>query len=231
MNVFLWILGIIALLLLFILSLKATVIIEADESVRVFLKVLFVKIKLVPSEKKPPDPSKFDPKRHRSRLEKEKKKQLEKQKKQEIAKEKKKKKKEEKKQKEKENPKKKMSASEIIDLISLVGKLAGTFFSRFAKRLRLDFTKIHVTVGGEDASSVAISYGIICQSVAYLVEILDRITNVRPKKDKDIRVYADFLSDKMTMDIKISASLRVWHLFDMLFSVAIRFVKEKILKI
>lgn len=229
MDIFLTVLGIILLLICAIMFLRVSVIIEADESARVFLKILFIKIKLVPKERKKVDPRDFEIKKFRRRQEKEKKKALAKQKSKSQKDAKKKQKKELAKQKEKEQPKKKMSASEIVDLVGLVSKLVGTFFVRFAKRLRLDLAKIHITVGGEDAASTAITYGVVCQGVAVVVDALDKITNVTPAKDKDISVGVDFLSDKMKLDIKLAASLRVWHVFDMLLSVAIRFVRERFL--
>ena len=229
MEIFLTVLGILLLLICAIMFLRVSVIIEADESVRVFLKILFIKIKLVPKERKKIDPRDFEAKKFKRRQEKEKKKALAKQKSKAKKDAKKKQKKELAKEKAKEQQKKKMSVSEIMDIVGLVSKLVGTFFIRFAKRLRLDLAKIHITVGGEDAASTAISYGVVCQGVAVIVELLDRITNVTPAKDKDIAVNVDFLSEKTKLDIKLSASLRVWHVFDMLFSVAIKFVKEKFL--
>ncbi len=220
-------------MLLFIVAimfLRVKVIIEASESATVYLKILFIKIKLVPSERKKIKLKDYESKKFKKRTEKEKLKELKKQQKKAEATAKKKKKKEAAKEKAKENPKPKKSPSEIIDLVGLVAKLVGTFFTRFAKRLRLDLTKIHITLGGEDAASTAISYGVVCQSVEYLVAALDKITNIKPSTDRDIKVYANFLSDKTEVDIKLAASLKVWHVFDMLFSVALKFVKEKFFK-
>lgn len=216
------------LLLAGILSLKVKVIIEANEEARVYLKILFIKIKLFPQDKKPPKLSDYDPKRLAKQEEKNKKKEEAKQKK----KAEKEKKKKEKKEKEKNSPtpKKKMSLSDILDLVQLVLKLAKTFFVRFGKRLRLDITRIHITVASDDAAATAIMYGAVSQGVGVLVDFLDKIFNIKPDKNKDIQVYADFLSEKPHVDIKVAASLRVWHVFDMLFSVAFKFVKEKLLK-
>lgn len=229
MDIFLTVLGILLLLICAVMFLRVSVIIEADEGARVFLKILFIKIKLVPKERKKINLRDFESKRFKRKQEKEKKKALARKKSKQKKEAKKKQKKDIAKEKAKEQPKKKMSVSEIMDIVGLVSKLVGTFFVRFAKRLRLDLARIHITVGGEDAASTAISYGVVCQGVSAVVELLDRITNITPEKNRDIAVGVDFLSDKMKVDIKLSASLRVWHVFDMLFSVAIKFVKEKFL--
>ncbi len=217
-------------LIVALMFLKVKVIIEASDSATVYLKILFVKIKLVPSERKKVKLKDWTSKKYRRRQEKDKLKELKKQQKKARSSEKKKKKKDEAKKKAETKPKPKKSPSEIVDLVGLVAKLVGTFFGRFSKRLRLDLTRIRITVGGEDAAKTAISYGIVCQGVSALISVLDSITNVSPKSNRDIVVDANFLSEKTEIDIVLAASLRVWHVFDMLLSVAIKFVKEKYFK-
>ena len=237
MKVFLIILGAFLLLFSFILSLRVKVIVEADESARVYLKILFFKIKLFPSDPKPPKLSDYTPKKIAGREAKQKKNEeskLKQKQKKDAKKEAKKKAKKEAEEKAKAEgktaEKKKMTPTDIIELVQLVTALIGTFFVKFGRRLRLDLTRIHITVAAEDPAAAAISYGVICQSVAYLVEILDSVTNIRPKDERDIQVRTDFLSDKPSVEIQAAASLRVWHVFDILFGVALRFVKEKFLK-
>jgi hypothetical protein len=212
--------------------LQVQVIIEAQTSARVYLKILFIKIQLYPQKKKPPKLKDYSPKRIAKRAEK-KKKKLE-------AKLKKKAKKEQKKKKKSlqndannavgsQKPKKKMSVSDVVELVSLVLELSKTFFVRFGRRLRLDLTKIHITVGGEDAAKTALTYGAVSAGVSSLCELLDSIFTVKPKGNKDVIVDADFLSETIAVDIIVSASLRVWHALDIALAVAISFVKKKIL--
>ncbi len=229
-NILLYILGILLFLIVAIMFLRVKVIIEASDSATVYLKILFLKIKLAPSKQKKIKLGDWTSKKFRRRKEKEKQKELKKQKKKALSSEKKNKKKEAAKKKAELKPKPKKTPSEIIDLVGLVSKLAGTFFVRFSKRLRLDLAKIHITLGGEDAASTAINYGIVCQGVELILATLDKITNVKPKDNRDIHVYVNFLSDETDIDIKLAASLRVWHVFDMLLAVAIKFVKEKYFK-
>lgn len=233
MKIFLIILGALLLLFTFILSLRVKVIIEADDSVRAYLKVLFFKIKLFPQDKKTPRLSDYTPKkiaRAEAKAKKKEEAKLKQKKKKEAKKQAKKEAEKKAKEQSKEKKKKKLTPADILELVQLVTVLIKTLFSKFGQRLRLDLTKIHITVASEDPATTAIEYGVICQSVAYLVEILDTVTNVSPVENKDIGVHVDFLSDKPSVDIQAAASLRVWHVFDILFGVAFKFVKEKFLK-
>ena len=81
------------------------------------------------------------------------------------------------------------------------------------------------------ASSTAIAYGVAVQGVEYVLALLDKVTNVKYKKDAEVYVGVDYLSDKTQVDVSIAFSLRVWHLFDILFRVAFgavaKLVKQK----
>ena len=66
MKVFLWI----VLILAAILSIKATVVIKYSDELALTLKVLFLKIKILPKKKKKPKISDGKPKKVAKRLEK-----------------------------------------------------------------------------------------------------------------------------------------------------------------
>ncbi len=226
MNAVLIILLSLLLLLVGLMLLKIKLTVEASENAELYLKILFFKIKLYPKKQKK---IKLKDRTKKSLMRKEQKQKRRAQKKQRKKEKTALKKKQKAQESTKETPKKKKSVGEIVDLVGLIGKLTGAFFSRFSRRLRLDITKVHITVGTEDAATTAIYYGAICSGVDVLLSILDNTTNISPKEKRDILVNADFLSSKTELDIKLSASLRVWHLFDILLSVAIKFVKEKFL--
>lgn len=229
MTIFLSILGVLLLIILGIMLLRVHVIIEADTSARVFLKILFIKIQLYPKSPKALKIKDYSPDRIAKRDAKAKKKADEKLKKKAKKEQKKKEAEAKNKQGSQDSKKKKLSLSDITELVSLVLELVKTFFSKFGQRLRLDLTKIHITIGAEDAAKTAIAYGAVSAGVSYLCEYLDSLFTIRPKGNKDIVVNADFLSEKTSLDITVSASLKVWHALDIALAVAIRFVKKKLL--
>ena len=102
----------------------------------------------------------------------------------------------------------------LSDKISTVIHLVKLLFSGFFKHLRLDVSKIIVIVGGKDAAAAAINYGIISQSVAYLLDFLDNNLNVHKNRKGEINVLCDFTSEKTVYDVFISASLNTWQIID-----------------
>ena len=119
------------------------------------------------------------------------------------------------------------SYSDILDTIKLVFGLCRAFFSKFNRYLRLELSKIHVNIAGEDAAQTAVYYGAVNSLVGALVGYLDSIIILRPINEKDIVINADFLSERSCVDIRLCASLRVWQAIDILFTLALRLVKEK----
>ena len=249
----LYIIGGIILLFVGIGLLRATVTIEYKEDLALSVKVLFFNIKILPKKKKKPlDYKKFSAKKLRKLL----KKQEEKEKKKALKKAEKKAKKEQKKvakkkaaadrraaekklkrrdpaayyrQKEAEKAKK----LSISDILALIKAVLGTLVSRFRKHFRIKITRIRINVATGDAAKTAVMYGAISGGVAAILEILDRAMNVSYAKpeDYDVDVTADFLGEKITADLKIAFSIKVWHVFDILFRTAFSalstFVKNK----
>ena len=89
---------------------------------------------------------------------------------------------------------------------------------------------MNVTVASDDAAKTAILYGVVSQSIAYTLEILDRVTNLSYADNSEVNVDVDFLETKPRADIRIAFSLRVWHLLDVAFRALGRFVKLKMKK-
>lgn len=228
---FFWLIGMI----------RATVEVEYNTGVRVAVKALGMTFRITPKEKKPPKLSDFTPKKYRKRLEKDEKLRL----KQEAKKAKKQAEKERKKaekkaaeeaakkglpppdsDKKKKKDKKKKGLADIMELVLIGLSAVKGLFKSFGKHFRIEAVRLKIAVGGEDAASIAILYGIVVQFVTYLCHMLPAITNFKVRKPEDVAVTADFLSDKLTMDLHFIFRIRVWHLFAMVFAAGIGAVKQ-----
>lgn len=217
-----------------------------SDSVRVAVKVLGIRFVITPKKKKTPKLSKFTPKKYRKQLAKDeavrRKKEAKKAKKQaqkEAKAAEKKKAAEAKQQADEEGgaqsdqskKKKKKKKRQLADLIEwvLIGldALKGLGKS-FGKHFEIEAVKMKIAVGTEDAAQTAILYGIIVQMAAYLVEGLSAITNFRCKHREEMEITADFLSDKLVMDLHFIFKIRVWHLFAMIFAAIGAAVKRMI---
>ena len=160
-----------------LLSIPVGINLVLEDELRVYLRVLFLKIKLYPSKKK-----KFNQRKH----------------------EKKKKKKESAKSsvlKERDEIKSKPT---LLENISTITEIVRTFFKHFSKHLHVKLTKIHIKVATPDAAETAILYGAVSGAVACLVELIDSITNLGRIKQSSIAVEPDFLSEKSIARLNIS---------------------------
>lgn len=213
----LYVIGIIALVFVLIGSLRATVTVEYSGEVRLCVKVLFFKIKILPAKKKKAGPfsmSKKKAEKIRKSLRKKAQKKKEKAEKKRLQKEEKKRKKES-----GELPqKKKISLSQILDLISLAKDVLCAVISKFFGHLRVDVARLRISIGTPDAATTAMYYGIICDALTHLLPLLEGLKGFDLPKSQDISVETDFLSEEIRADVKISVSLRVWHVFHVIFA-------------
>ena len=200
----------------FILSLKATVSIEYNGELALFVRVLFIKIKVIPKKEK---------KRPRSmsakKAQKIKDKLAAKEAKKKAKKAEKKKKKAEKKAAiaRGEAKKEKKTPADILDIITLAAGLVKQVVGKFFGHLRIKLTRIKIKVGTGDAATTAIAYGVISQAVNVFFPLLEGVKTLSlPNKTEDIDIKADFTSDESEIDLKISFVLRVWHLLHVAFS-------------
>lgn len=119
------------------------------------------------------------------------------------------------------------AALTLVDNINAATSALGKLFLRFGKRFRIDLTRIIITVATGDAASTAILYGAVVPATQLLISAVDRFTNLKGLERADIDVRCDFLGKKSVVDIHIAASLRLWHLFDVLFAALGAFLKKR----
>lgn len=213
---------IIAAVVAFILLLKAKVIIDYREELRLSVAVLGIPIRILPAKQKRVRVGRYGLRKMRRREEKQrltaKKRAVEAQRKAEE----KAKKKAERKEAKKNAPK-----TPLTETLTMILAIVKVFFGRFGHHLHIDLTRLRLTVATGDAAKTAILWGAICPTVAAILEILDRVTNLKKEKNADIDVVADFVGESIKADICIAFSLRVWHLFDIAFRVLFTFLRHK----
>lgn len=104
--------------------------------------------------------------------------------------------------------------STVLDVLGLTAELAALTVKQFSKRLRIKIARLKVKIASPDAALTAVAYGAATQTVNILLPILDDVKNFDLPKRKNFDVVADFTSTEPEIDMEISFSLRVWHLFD-----------------
>ncbi len=125
-----------------------------------------------------------------------------------------------------EKPKK-----DIAGLIHIVTETAKTFITRFGKHLRIRVRKIRIIIGSDNAAKTAVTYGAVCGAVQCFMELIDNTVRVKlPKNADELCVVPDFTAEKITAELDVAFSFRVWQIFDMLIRSAVTFIKNYINK-
>ena len=211
------VLGCIMLFFIFLLSIKVKIIISYSDEIALTVRILGLKIKILPAKSKKGPHSMSEKKAAKIK----KKLRAKKLKKNEAAR-KKAAKKEEEKQNKTQKPKK--TLPEILYIIDLVRTLAAKVIKTFFKHLRIDIAKLKIVVATGDAATTAIAYGAITQAINLLFPILEEIKNFSLPKDTDIDVSVDYLSEGITADIRLGFALRVWHVFAVAFGALFKLI-------
>jgi hypothetical protein len=206
----------IALLIALLLSTKVLLHIRYEESLTVYLRVLFVKIRLYPSKK--------EKKKHPHSMSKRKAQKI-KDSLQKKPKEEPKKRKSKKKEKEKE-PK---EAPDLISIISIITSFVKSFLRLFAGSVRIRSSRLHIVVATEDAADTAIAYGALTQAINLLFPMLDGIKTFKHlPRGKELSVRADFLSDTSKIDADVELYIRVGSALKAVCLAAIRAFKKAV---
>ena len=181
------ILAIIFLILFLVFNLFVKIqLIYIGEEFKMYIKVLFFKIVTIP------EPDKKPKKEKKAKVKKA-------EKKSDPAKPKKK--------------KKETSFADVMELISAVRQIADKILIYFSKYLRADIKALRIKAAADDAASAAVLYGLVSQSVAYLLEIIEEnIKKIKYKRKDSVLVITDFVSEKFEAQINIIFKIRVWQL-------------------
>ncbi len=218
---------IVSILLFFalILNVHAFITFEMAEQMALTLRILFIRIKILPKKEKTYKIKDYSLKKIRKREQKAAVKAA-------LAAVKKKEKAEQKARKKAEKQaelaamtkaerkalkaEKKASRPALTDLIPLILRTLGFFSTRFFWKLHIKVAKLYVRVGAADAMQAAVLYGIANQSIQYFVTGLQKLVRVDGLDQADIRVEPDFLSDKiefeMNLTVRVSLGNLLWAL-------------------
>ena len=212
LRIILYVLIALLILLILLMFLRVKIRILYDGDFSVILKVLFVKINIFPKIVKKVRVRDYTPARIKKRQEKAKKKAE---------------KKKAGKESRSEEKKSLLGYGDVGTLLSAVREIVTVLFKYFFRYLRVDVSKLVIRVSADDAFKTSILYGIIYQSVAYLLALLGKFMNINAKRKSLIDVKADFLTGKTAADIDITFSIVVWQALFMLLKTMMVYLKTK----
>ncbi len=94
----------------------------------------------------------------------------------------------------------KPNLKENLDMILAILKRA---YSLTKGKVRVEFRKMHLRVATGDAASTAILYGVILQTVAYLLQWTQDHFNEIRRREGDMTVEPDYLSDQPSFELDL----------------------------
>lgn len=221
--VFLRIVIVLAVLIIILLSMNLKLHLKiSDTATVVRAGVGPIVLKLVPQRKKKLRLKDYTYKNFHKRLEKEKKKT---EKKKKLTAEKKKT--SELKQKVAEVSDSSNGSEEKLFSVSSVVELVTTEFPKLSSRLHINIKKLSVTVGGDDAANIAITYGRLEALIGAMLALLDENTSLKPLNDGAVNVQADFLSPKTKLELDASVRISVLSILKTAFAALVWLIKNK----
>ena len=219
--------------LIFAMRVRITVEMKEDSDLSLAVSVLGIKIKILPKKPKKYDLKNYTPKKIAKRDKKAAEKAA---KKAEAAKKKKAEKEAKKKQKKEANAKltraekkaikarKRAKRPPLPDMLSLFLKVIKILFSGLFSKFHFHVARIRIKVGSSDAATTALMYVGICQAINPVLNFLDKHSNLHGRKNADIDVAPDFLSDELKIDIKLGFSTSLGGLLGALIRTGFAFI-------
>ena len=122
----------------------------------------------------------------------------------------------------------KQSLGDIRSGVGTVIDIITALLEKFLSSLTVTATRIHISVGSDNAAKTALLYGGICQGVSYLIELLDNVTRLKTHKSTYIHVGCDFSSEETVAEIHLVLSMRVYRIIGHGFRVLKLLIKQKI---
>lgn len=172
---------------------------DPKSGVFLFLRVLFVKIKLYPGKPRVVSDKKQEKKAAKKARKQERKKA-------------------ENEQKEKPG---------VVELVKLVVGLTKKLVELLARHLKITLRQYRVVVSTDDAAKTALLYGGVSQATSYLFLFLEEEADFHVPDSSDVDVHADFTAGRTTAAIGIDFRLFVWQLLSILLRLAMEFVRRK----
>ena len=130
----------------------------------------------------------------------------------------------------KSGEKKKRSLSETLEAIGFIKELVLEVVKKFFRYLRVDLARFKIKVATSDAATTALAYGAIQSAVTLILPALESLKGFSAPRDGDLSIEADYLSEDIQADIKISLSIRVWQVISVALTALKKYLSRSVKK-
>ena len=181
----------------FLLSIKITLKIIYTDKLAIYLKILFIKKRLYPTEKKKARYKHSMSKREAQKIK-------------DSLKKKPKKKKRKKSLDKEQDKEEKEEKVDTLSIASIIFNFVKSFIAFFAKAVRIKASKLKIIVATDEAAQTALTYTAVTQTINLIFPLLDGLKNVKKTPSgSELSVDIDYLSDEPQFDVDIELYIRV----------------------
>ena len=185
------------------------------DHVSVMIRVLFLKIPILPKKKKRKKQTK-EPKQKKKKKPKDKT-------------QKKKKDKKDKQEKKKDGKaKKKIKISNIVALVRMLLNVVVALLKRLGRNFKIRVHAYEICVASEEAAKTAVMYGAVKSLSETLFLRLEDSINFKIVKKAPVGIYVDFLEEKFKANVKIDFSISISGVFGIVFAAIFEFIRSLI---
>lgn len=108
-------------------------------------------------------------------------------------------------------------------ILALLKKL----YEKTHGKIKIKFNRMHIYVGSDDAAKTAVLYGVIVQSVSYILNFVEeKFTHIK-RRAGDMSVEPDYTATQCSADIDLVCSVKIRHAIGMALSMLMAYNKER----
>ena len=118
-------------------------------------------------------------------------------------------------------------APNIKENLEMILALLKKLYETTRGRIGINFRKMHLTVGSEDAAKTAILYGVIIQSVSYILNFVEeKFTHIK-RKAGAVSVQPDYTATQSSAEIDLICKIKIRHAIAMAVTMLLSYNKER----
>lgn len=122
---------------------------------------------------------------------------------------------------------KKRATPNLKENLEMILALLKKLYAETRGNIKIHFRKMHIYVGTDDAAKTAILYGIIVQSVSYILNLVEeKFTHVKRRRG-DVSVEPDYTSGQCSADIDLICTVKIRRAISMALSMLLAYNKER----
>ncbi len=115
----------------------------------------------------------------------------------------------------------------ILENLEMIRSLLKKLYKKTRGKIKIRIQKLLISIGTEDAAKTALTYGIVLQSTAILLQwIQDNFTELH-RKPGSVQIQADYLSGKSHAEIDMICSVRVFRALKIAYGMLTAYKAEK----